>query len=106
MKQKWEEKQMYEDFKRPTPKISFEKTKTWLRKGRLLKETESLLIAAQNNDIRTNYIKAKIDYTPRISKFQLCREKDETVNYINKENVANWHKRTTRVGMIGRERNP
>ena len=37
---------------------SHEKTWTWLKKGNLKKETESLLIATQNNAIRTNHIKA------------------------------------------------
>ena len=37
-----------------------EKTWTGLSKQNLKRETESLLIAAQNNAIRTNYIKAKI----------------------------------------------
>ena len=32
-------------------------------KGNFNQETESLLIAAQNNAIRTNYIKAKINNT-------------------------------------------
>ena len=32
-------------------------------KGNSQEETESLLIAAQNNAIKTNYIKAKIDNT-------------------------------------------
>ena len=41
--------------------ISHEKTWTWLRTGTLKKEIESLLIAAQNNSIRTNYVKANID---------------------------------------------
>ena len=36
---------------------------TWLRKGKLKRETESLLIATQNNAIRTNYVKAKKDAT-------------------------------------------
>ena len=31
---------------------------TWQRKGNLKRETEFLLIAAQNNAIRINYIKA------------------------------------------------
>ena len=39
------------------------KTWTWLRRGNLKRETKSLLIAAQNNAIRTNYIKTKIDKT-------------------------------------------
>ena len=61
-KQKWEEKQIYGRFKRLI-NISDEKTWIWLRKGNLKGETESLLIAAQNNAIRTNHIKARIDKT-------------------------------------------
>ena len=58
MKQKWEGKQLYGCFKRLI-NISHQKTWTWLRKGNLKRETESLLIAAQDNAIRTNHIKAK-----------------------------------------------
>ena len=36
--------------------ISHEKTWTCLTKRKLMRETESLLIAAQNNAIRTNVI--------------------------------------------------
>ena len=60
-KQKWEEKQLYECFKRQINNISPEKTWTWLRKENFWKETKSLQIAAQNNAKRTNHIKAKID---------------------------------------------
>ena len=34
----------------------------WLRKGNLKRETESLLIVAQGNAIKTNHVKAKIKY--------------------------------------------
>ena len=51
-KQKREEKQLYEDFKRKTDEIAHEKI--WLRKRNLMRKTESLRIAAQNNAIRTN----------------------------------------------------
>ena len=44
-KQKWEEKQHYGRFKRLI-NISHKKTLTWLRKGNLKRETESLQIAA------------------------------------------------------------
>ena len=37
-------------------------------KGNLKRETESILIATQNNAIRTNYIKVKIDKTQQNSK--------------------------------------
>ena len=60
-KQKWEGKELYGRFKRLIDNISHDKTWTWLRKGNLKRETESLLIAAQNNAIRTNHSKARID---------------------------------------------
>ena len=62
--------------------ISHEKTWTWLRKGNPKRETESLLIAAQNNSIRTNYFKAKIDRTQQNSKCRLCGDINETINHI------------------------
>ena len=39
---KWQEKQLYERFKRLKSNISLEKTRTWLSKGNLKRETESL----------------------------------------------------------------
>ena len=55
------------------------------RKGNLKRETESLLLATQNNAIRINYIKAKIDNTQHHSKYRLYDNKDKTVNYIISE---------------------
>ena len=62
--------------------ISHEKIWTWLRKGNFKKLTESLLIAAQNNAIRTNQIKVRIDKTQQNSKCKLCGDRDETINHI------------------------
>ena len=56
-------KQLYGRFKRLIKNIAHEKTRTWPRKGNFKRETESLLIAAQNNTMRINHIKAKIDAT-------------------------------------------
>ena len=84
-RQTWEEKQFYERFKRPKRNISHGKTWTWLRKGKLKRETESLLIVAQNSVIRTNYIKAKIDKTQQIRSCRLWRDRDETINPIISE---------------------
>ena len=67
-KQKWEGKQFYGRFKRLINNISHDKTWTWLRKGNFKRETESLLIAAQGNAVRTNHIKARIDKTKQNSK--------------------------------------
>ena len=43
--------------KRRANGISHGKTWTWLRKGNLKRETESLLIATQNNTMEINYVK-------------------------------------------------
>ena len=67
-KQKWEGKQLYGRFKRLIINISHDKTWTWLKKGNFKRETESLLIAAQDSAIRTNHIKARIDKTQQNSK--------------------------------------
>ena len=71
-KRKWEEKQLYGRFKRLINNISHEKTWTWLRKGNF--KRESLLIATQNNAIRTNHIKARIVKTQQNTKCRLCSD--------------------------------
>ena len=84
-KEKWEGKQLHGRFKRLINNISHDKTRTWLRKGNFRRETESLLIAAQNCAIRTNHIKARIDKTQQNSKCRLCGDRDETINHIIRE---------------------
>ena len=60
-KQKWGVKQLYGNFKRQTRELSHKKTWVWLEMENLKRETESLLIATQNNVKRTNSVKAKTD---------------------------------------------
>ena len=60
-KQKWEGKQLNGHLKRLIDNISPEKIRLWLKEGNFKRKTESLLIAAQNNALRTNHIKARID---------------------------------------------
>ena len=71
-KQKWEKKQIYSRFKLLINNISHQKTWTWLRKRNLEREKEFLLIAAQDNDIRTNHMKVRTDRTQQNSKYRLC----------------------------------
>ena len=68
-------------FKRLINNISHDKTWTWLRKWNFKRETESLLIAVQDNAIRTNHIKARIDKTQQNSKCRLCGDRDETITH-------------------------
>ena len=69
--------------------ISQKKTWTWLKKGNLKRETESLLIATQNNTIRTNYVKGKIDKTQQNSQCSLCSDRDKMINHIKSE-YSKW----------------
>ena len=55
------------------------------RRRNLKRETESLLIATQDNAKRTNPIKARIDKTQQNSKCRLCGDRDETINHIISE---------------------
>ena len=71
--------------KRLINNISHDKTWTWLRKGNVKRETESLLMAAQNSAIRTNHRKARIDKTQLNSKCRICGDRDETINHIISE---------------------
>ena len=84
-KPKCEDKQHGGYLKQKTCKISHDKTWKWERKKNLKRETESLLMAAQNNAIRTNYVKAKIDKAPQNSKYKLRRDRDETINHMINE---------------------
>ena len=59
-----------------------EKTCTLLRKANLTKESELILIAAENNVIRTNRVKARIYETKLNSIGRVCVERDETINHI------------------------
>ena len=92
-KQKWEGKQLYGRFKRLINNISHDKTWTWLRKGNFKRETESLLIAAQDNAVRT---KTRIHKTQQNSKCRLCGDRDV--------NAANLHRRSIRQDTTGTAR--
>ena len=53
--------------------------------GNFKRETESLLIAAQDSAIRNNHIKARIDKIQQNSKCRLWGDRDETINHIISE---------------------
>ena len=73
---------MHEYFKGQVNEIAHEMTWVWLRNGNLKRETESLFIATENNAIRTNYVKAKIDNLQKNSKCRSCGDWDETFDNI------------------------
>ena len=81
-KQKWGKNNSMDAF---NDNISRQKTWTCLRKRNFKRETESLLIEAQDNVIRTNHIKARIDKRQQNTKYRLCSDRVETINHIISE---------------------
>ena len=59
--QEWKEKPLYGQFARQGEEQRSEETWTWLKEGKLKRETEALIIAAQDQAIQTNYIKTMVD---------------------------------------------
>ena len=62
-------------------KVAGEEKWLWLRDGNKKREIESLIMVAQEQAIRANAIKAKIDKSQAESKCRLCGKVDETVRH-------------------------
>ena len=75
-KTEWREKPLHAE------SISSEGSWFWLKIGKMKKETEGLLIAAQDQALRTDVIKMRIDKSHGNSKCRMCKEADETVTHI------------------------
>ena len=54
----------------------------WLQNGDLKKETEILIVAAQNQSIRTNLVKAKTDKSQKDALCRLCKKADESIDHV------------------------
>ena len=54
----------------------------WLSKGDLIAETESEIVAAQDQALQTKYYATKILSKETDSKCRLCQQFDETIDHI------------------------
>ena len=78
----WEEKVLHAQDLRQTKEVRSDQCCAWLQNGDLKRETESLIVAAQNQSIRTNLVKAKIDKSQGDSLCRLFRKVDESIDHI------------------------
>ena len=82
-KEKFLEKKMHGQFSREMPeKVDKEKSWYWLSRGDVKVETEALLCAAQEQAIRTNYIKHHIDKSIDSPMCRMCGKCGESVQHI------------------------
>ena len=66
---------------RLTKEVRSDQRWAWLQNGDLKKETESLIVAPQNQSIITNLVKARIDKNQGDSLCRMCRKVDESIDY-------------------------
>ena len=78
----WVGKPLHGQYLRQTKEVSSEQNWRWLQNGDLKRETESLIVAAQNQSIRTNLVKAKIDKSQGDLLCRLCKKADESIDHI------------------------
>ena len=74
-------KQLRGQYKRETEDLSGVSW-NWIRTGELKKETKGLIFAAQDQALRTNTVKARIENQNVSSKSRMCDSHDETVQHI------------------------
>ncbi|CAB4008758.1 Hypothetical predicted protein [Paramuricea clavata] len=87
----WIDKKMYGQYNRDLGKeVDREKTWWWLKKGDLKPELEALLCAAQEQALRTNYVKFHIDRTVESPLCRLCGEKGEHKTHLIKK-AEKWY---------------
>ncbi len=81
--ERWTGKVMHGQYYRQMTSVADPSSWNWLTEQDLKKETEGLLIAAQDQALRTNYVKNKIDKVPGSSPLcRLCRSHNETTDHI------------------------
>jgi flagellar biosynthesis chaperone FliJ len=84
LKTKWKNKVMHGQYIRSLDRqlIGEEDTFLWLSEGDLKAETESEIVAAQDQVLQTKHYATKILNTQTDSKCRLCKQFDETMEQI------------------------
>ena len=80
--QDWVEKALHDQYLRQTKEVRSEQSWLWRQNGDLERETEILTVAAQNQSIRTNLVKAKIDKSQKDTLCRLCKKADENIDHV------------------------
>ena len=78
----WEEKVLHGQYLRQTNEVRSDQCWAWLQNGDLKRETESVIVSAENQSIRTNLAKAKIDKSQGDSLYRGCRKVEESIGHI------------------------
>jgi hypothetical protein len=81
--EKWQNKPLHGHYHQSIEKVAdISKSYQWLEKSDIRDNTEALIMAAQEQALKTRAIEAKIYHTSQNSKCRLCGEQDETIQHI------------------------
>ena len=78
----WEKKVLHCQYLRQTKEVRSDQCWAWLQNGDSKRETESLIVAARNQSIRTNLVKARIDKSQGDFLYRMYRKVDENIDRI------------------------
>src|SRR5215470_16705623 len=83
-KERWHGKRMHGQWPRSLDGklVDIEQSYRWLKHGDIKGETESTIVAAQDQAISTNYFKNKILKEEIESKCRLCKQYEETIDHL------------------------
>ena len=84
-KNEWTAKRMHEQFARDMEGKDKNSTWGWMIKSDLKRCTEALVCSAQEQSIRTNYIKCNIDKIAESTLCKMCGTRNETIAHIVNE---------------------
>ena len=76
------DKVLHDQYLRQTKEVKSEQSWVWLQNGDLKRETESLIVAGQNQSIRTNCDIAKTDESQKDTLCRLCKKADKSIDYV------------------------
>ena len=100
----WEEEVRHDQYSRQTKEVRSDQCWAWLQNRDLKRETESLIVTAQNHSIKTNLVKATIDKNQGDSSCRVCKKADENINDIvsgcSKLAPKEYKKRHDNLGKI------
>ena len=83
-KERWHGKRMHGQFPCNLDEklVDIEQLYRWLKSGNIKGETESTMVAGQDQAISTNYFKNKILKEEIESKCRLCKQHEETIDHL------------------------
>ena len=68
---------------RQTKEVRSEQSWVWLQNGNLKREREVMIVAAQNQSIRTNLVKEKIGKSQKDTLCRLCKKSGEKNSMVS-----------------------